>query len=174
MFEALNREFRPRFELAWPRVPANLGWMSMGIVDTMMVGRVGPEAIRAVSLGGTLFITVGLFGGGLLLGLDTLVPQAFGAGRVGDCHRSLLNSFYVGLALSPNLMGIVWLLIPFPALRWLPGGGHRRAERRRRHAYAHAQSRARLLATGASSSTTYTDSKGQASVHSALTHSLLT
>jgi MATE family multidrug resistance protein len=113
MFEALNREFRPMFELAWPLVLANLGWMSMGIVDTIMVGRVGPEAIGAVSLGGTLFITVGLFGGGLLLGLDTVVPQAFGAGRVGDCHRSLLNSFYVGLALSPVLMGIVWLLIPF-------------------------------------------------------------
>lgn len=38
---------------------ANLGWMTMGIVDTMMVGRVGAEAIGAVSLASILFITVG-------------------------------------------------------------------------------------------------------------------
>lgn len=63
-------------ELAWPLVLANLGWMSMGIVDTMMVGRVSPEAIGAVSLGSILFITVAFFGSGLLLGLDTMVPQA--------------------------------------------------------------------------------------------------
>ena len=112
-FEAFQREFRPVLQLAGPLVLANLGWMSMGIVDTMMVGRVSPEAIGAVSLGGILFITVGLFGGGLLLSLDTLVPQAFGAGKVGDCHCSLLNSVYLSLPLAAILMGLVWLCVPF-------------------------------------------------------------
>jgi MATE family multidrug resistance protein len=52
---------------------------------------------------------VGIFGGGLLLGLDTLVSQAFGAGRVNECHRLLLNSVYLCLVLTPALMGVVWL-----------------------------------------------------------------
>ena len=45
--------------LAVPVVIAELGWVTMGIVDTFMVGRLGPEAIGAVGLGSTLFMAVG-------------------------------------------------------------------------------------------------------------------
>lgn len=112
-FEAFKQELRPMLHLASPLVLANLGWMSMGIVDTMMVGRVSPEAMGAVSLGSILFSTVALFGGGILLGLDTLIPQAFGAGKVDDCHRTLLNSVYFSVPVAAVLMGIVWLCVPF-------------------------------------------------------------
>ena len=73
--------------LAAPLVMAELGWMGMGVVDTMMVGRVSARAIGAVSLGSVLFYAVAMFGSGLMLGLDTLVSQAFGAENVVDCHR---------------------------------------------------------------------------------------
>lgn len=111
----LRAEFRPLWRLAGPLVLAELGWMVMGIVDTMMVGRLpaSAEAIGAVSLGHVLFLTAGLFGGGLLLGLDTLVAQAFGAGKLDDCHRSLLAGLYLSLLLTPLLMGFLWALIPF-------------------------------------------------------------
>ena len=101
--------------LAGPIALAEIGWMSMGIADTIMVGRLpkSAEAIGAVSLGSILFYTVGMFGSGLLLGLDTLVSQAFGAGDVDDCHHSLLNSVYVSLALAPLLMALVWGFSPF-------------------------------------------------------------
>jgi len=98
--------------LAVPIVLGNLGWMTMGIVDTMMVGRVSAEAIGAVSLASILFITLGAFGGGVMLGLDTLVPQAFGAGDVKDCHHSLLSSLYLSLPLSALLMGFLWWSAP--------------------------------------------------------------
>lgn len=77
------------FSLALPVVLAELGWMTMGIVDTLMVGRISPEAIGAVGIGTSLFMGVCIFAMGLLLGLDTLVSQAFGAGRVEECHRWL-------------------------------------------------------------------------------------
>ncbi len=101
--------------LAGPLVAAEIGWMTMGWVDTMMVGRLpaSAEAIGAVSLGGILFITVGLFGSGLLLGLDTLVSQAFGAQKLEDCHRSLVSSVYLSLLLAPLLMGFLWVSAPF-------------------------------------------------------------
>ena len=100
-------------KLAAPVVIAELGWMAMGVVDTMMVGRISAEAIGAVSIGGIAFHTVIVFGIGLLLGLDTLVSQAYGAGKLDDCHRSLLQSVYLSLMLSPVLMGLAWLYIPF-------------------------------------------------------------
>lgn len=99
--------------LAWPVVVAELGWITMGIVDTMMVGRVSAEAIGAVSIGHVVFFTVAIFGMGLLLGLDTLVSHAFGAGKVEDCHRSLLHGVYLSLILTPPLMALIGLGIPF-------------------------------------------------------------
>jgi MATE family multidrug resistance protein len=83
--------------LAVPVVIAELGWIAMGIVDIAMVGRLGPEAIGAVGVGSILFFAVAVFGIGVLLGLDTLVSQAYGAGRLDECHRWLFHG--VGLSL---------------------------------------------------------------------------
>jgi MATE family multidrug resistance protein len=112
-------EVRPTLRLALPLVLAELGWMSMAIVDTMMVGRLPDSAVAmgAVSLGSAVFMVLALFGEGLLLGLDTLVSQAFGAGQREDCHRSLVNSVYLSIALTPFLAAPVWLLAKLFA-RW--------------------------------------------------------
>jgi len=108
--QTLRAEFRPTLQLAIPLVLAELGWMSMAIVDTMMVGRLpnSATAMGAVSLGGILVHVLAFFGGGLLIGLDTLVSQAFGAGQREDCHRSLVHGIYLSLALTPLLMTPVW------------------------------------------------------------------
>src|SRR3984885_9211625 len=109
---SLRKELRPTIRLAFPLVLAELGWMTMGIVDTVMEGHLpdSATAMGAVSLGGNLFMVMALFGGGLLMGLDTLVSQAFGAGQREDCHRSLINSIYLSLVLTPILAAPVWLL----------------------------------------------------------------
>jgi MATE family multidrug resistance protein len=72
-------EARPMIRLATPIVLAELGWMAMGIVDTMMVGRQhnSAVAIGAVSLGSILYYVVAIFGTGLMLGLDTLVSHSY-------------------------------------------------------------------------------------------------
>jgi MATE family multidrug resistance protein len=108
----LKDELKPMARLAGPVVAAELGWSFMGTVDTLMVGRVSAEAIGAVSLGTALYLAVAIFGMGLLLGLDTVVSQAFGAGRLDDCHRSLVHGVYLSLILTPILSGIILLSIP--------------------------------------------------------------
>ena len=99
-FRQLRPEFRPMFALAAPVVIAELGWMTMGLVDTLMVGRLGPEAIGAVGIGSSLFMAVCIFAMGLLLGLDTLVSQAFGARRFDECHAWLAHGIALSLLLS--------------------------------------------------------------------------
>ncbi len=93
--------------LAAPLMLSELGWMAMGIEDTMFVGRIGAEAIGAISIGTTVFYTIAIVGGGLLLGLDTLVSQATGAGDVADRRRSLVNGLWLTLVLIPLVMLIV-------------------------------------------------------------------
>ena len=96
------------FALAFPVVLAELGWMTMGIVDTLMVGRISPEAIGAVGLGNALFMGVGVFAMGLLLGLDTLVSQAYGAGKLEECHRWLHHGVVLSVVLTAPVMGLLW------------------------------------------------------------------
>lgn len=93
--------------MAAPLVLAEVGWMLMGIVDTMAVGRVSAAAIGAVGLGTTVFYTVAMTAGGVLLGLDTLVSQAFGAGDHEDCRRSLISGVWLSVLLVTPAMLIV-------------------------------------------------------------------
>src|SRR5271165_5788089 len=113
-YKTFRAELRPTLRLALPLVLAELVWMTMAIVDTMMVGRLpnSAVAIAAVSLGGILVNVLSFFGGGLLVGLDTLVSQAFGSGEREDCHRSLLHGLYLSFALTPFLMAPVWYFEP--------------------------------------------------------------
>jgi MATE family multidrug resistance protein len=97
-------ELAETIRLAWPVIGAELGWMFMGVVDTLMVGRLAPEAIGAVGLGGILFFTVAVFGMGVLLGLDTFVSQAFGAGNLDECHRWLRAGVHLSFLLAPAVM----------------------------------------------------------------------
>ncbi len=96
--------------LAAPVVLAELGWVTMGIVDTLMVGRLGAHAIGAVGLASMLFFAVAVFAMGLLLGLDPLVAQAFGAGRLDECHRWLVDGVWLGMAIAVPMLALVYLL----------------------------------------------------------------
>jgi len=114
----LGEEVRALLRLAIPVVLSELAWMLMSVVDTIMVGRLSPEAIGAVGLSSTLYYVPALAGVGLLLGLDTLVSQAFGRGDDEDCRRWLMQGIYIALAYTlPVIVFVNWL----PAL--LPSWG---------------------------------------------------
>ncbi len=111
----LRAEIAPMVRLALPLVFAEIGWMAMGVEDTMFVGRVSAQAIGAVGLGTMLFYGIGIFASGLLLGLDTLVSQSFGAGDEDDCRHSLISGVWLSLFLIPIVMALIWSLIPLLA-----------------------------------------------------------
>src|SRR5215469_3375628 len=119
----IGQEFRPMLRLAAPLALTELGWLGMSFIDTVMVGRLpdSAAAIGAVSLGSTLFYTIGLFGSGIMLGMDTVVAQAYGARRLEDCHRSMWNSLYLACVLSPVLMLAILGVVPlFPRFGLAP------------------------------------------------------
>lgn len=96
----LRLELRPMFTVAWPVILAEIGWIMMGVVDTIMVGRVSPEAIGAVGLGSTVFAFFIFFGMGVLLGLDFLVSFAYGAGKLRDCKEIFIQGLYIAAGLG--------------------------------------------------------------------------
>jgi MATE family, multidrug efflux pump len=105
--EVWKRELVALTRLAIPVVLSELGWMALGVVDTIMVGKLGPVAIGAVALGNAVFYTPSLFGIGLLLGLDPLVSQAYGRRDYDDCHRWLAQGIYLAFGVTPVLMLLI-------------------------------------------------------------------
>src|ERR1700689_1233703 len=95
-----------------PAVPVGVraggGW-AQGAGGTIMVGKLGPAAIGAVALGNAVFYTPSLFGIGLLLGLDTLVAQAYGRKDYDGCHRWLAQGVYLAAFIAPVIMFALWI-----------------------------------------------------------------
>jgi len=96
----LRREIGPMLNLAVPVVVAEMSWVTMGTVDILMVRALGPSAIGAVGVGSMLFLALAVFGIGVLLGLDTVIAQSFGAGRHDECHRWFVHGVVMSAILT--------------------------------------------------------------------------
>src|SRR5258707_749653 len=102
-------ELREMLRLASPVVLAQVGIMMMGVVDTAMVGRVGPTTIAAVALCHIYWMVLVVFGMGLLYVLDPVVSQAVGAGDAEGVARGVQRGIILALLVSvPTAL----LLIP--------------------------------------------------------------
>ena len=98
------------FRLALPVAAVQVGMMSMGAVDTIMVGRVSPADLAAVALGNLYFFGVAVFGMGVLFVLDPVISQAVGA----DDHEAVARSVQRGGLLSA-LLTVVAVVLLLPA-----------------------------------------------------------
>jgi MATE family multidrug resistance protein len=105
-------------KLAIPVIVAEVGWITMGIVDTVIVRQLGPAAIGAVGTGSTIFMTLMVLGMGTLFALDTFVSQSFGAGRIDECHRWLFAGAQLAAVLSVGL-----ILVAYYGVTFLPRAG---------------------------------------------------
>ena len=108
------QEFRALFRLALPVVAAQLGLMLMGVVDTVMVGRLSAQALGAVALGNLYFFTAAVIGMGTLMALDPVVAQAVGARDEPAIARGLQRG--VILAVVVTVPTILALMLVRPAL----------------------------------------------------------
>ncbi len=111
---SLREEVRPMLALAMPIVIVQVGLMTMGVVDTLMVGRISASALAAVALGNLYVWAVVCFGIGTLMALDPVVAQALGAGDVESAamgiQRGLVLATLLTLPVSLALLPGEWLL----------------------------------------------------------------
>lgn len=115
MTASIRSELFPMLKIAVPVVMAELGWMTMGVVDTIMVGPLGPQAISASGVSNSMHIAFAIFGMATMLGLDTLVSHAYGRKDLRDCHRWFFDGLMLaGLLAVPIMLLLigVWFAIP--------------------------------------------------------------
>lgn len=109
-------ELRALMRLAIPLAIAQLGMQLMGAVDTAVVGRLGARELGAVGLGNALFFAISIFGIGIVMGIEPMTSQAFGAGEPLRARRAMWQgvwlSLIVGAAITIPLMFSPLLLRP--------------------------------------------------------------
>jgi len=112
----LKSEIKKTLILSLPMIVGQLGQMLMSVVDNVMVGKVGAQALAAASIANAMFLLVMVVGFGLSMAVTPLTAIAFGAGRDEECGIVLRQGIIVNLFSGILLCGITFLMaasLPF-------------------------------------------------------------
>lgn len=117
---SIRRELPPLLALATPLILAELGWNAMSVVDTVLVGRLPHSSVPmgAAAIAQVMFNVCTFGAGGVLLGLDTLISQAFGAREIREANRWLAHGLVLATLVAAGLMAL--FLAGPPLLRHIP------------------------------------------------------
>ncbi len=101
-------ELREMARLAAPIVLVNVGMQAMGVVDTIMLGRVSAAALAAGALGNFYFYVTAIIGIGVLMALDPVIAQGVGArdevAVARGVQRGVLLTVLVAVAVSLSFL----------------------------------------------------------------------
>lgn len=103
-------EFRSTLALAWPLILTNLAQTGMTTTDVVMMGRLGPEAMAAGSLGFNLHFALLIFGIGVVSAASPLIAAERGRNRhaVREVRRTVRQGLWASLALSLPCWAVLW------------------------------------------------------------------
>ena len=105
--------------LAYPVVLSHLSGSAMHVIDSMMVGRLGPTELAAVGYGGIWLWTALTLFMGTATGVQTFVSQSDGAGDHHLCGRWVWQGLYAVVPIT--VVGVVLFVTVFPPLLALLG-----------------------------------------------------
>jgi len=112
-----REDFARLIRLAIPVVTVQVGLMTMGMVDVIMVGHYSAADLAATALGNIFVYGITGFSMGVLMALDPLVSQAVGAGDEPAVARTVQRGMLIAAILSLPTMAL--LLVMGPLLAWL-------------------------------------------------------
>lgn len=95
-------------KLAYPVVIGQLGHMMLGVVDSLMVGKLGAVPLAASSLVNGLILLIIVLGIGMSVALTPLVAIAKGSGNHDQCGIILRQGLLVNLVFSILLVLVVY------------------------------------------------------------------
>ncbi|MDR5811926.1 MATE family efflux transporter [Caballeronia sp. LZ019] len=108
------RDVRKIASLAWPVLIGQLAVIAFGVIDTAMVGRFSATDLAALGLGSSVYISVYIGLTGILVALQPIAGQLFGAGRESEIGEETRQALWLAAALT--VIGFVLLYFPEPLL----------------------------------------------------------
>lgn len=87
-------------QLAYPIMIGQFGYTLMGLVDSMMVGRVGAEELAASSVGLSVFFIILVFGLGVSFAISPLTAIAEGSNNKSESSSIFSNGLYINVVVG--------------------------------------------------------------------------
>ncbi len=106
----LKPELKKTILLSFPIVVGQLGQMLMSVVDNIMVGKIGAQALAAASIANALFTLIMVIGFGISMAVTPLTAMAYGAGREKECGVVLRQGLLVNIFSGMLLCGLTFLI----------------------------------------------------------------
>lgn len=107
----LRAEALLNLKLAAPLIAAQLSFVGMHTVDTIMAGRLGPVALAAVAVGANIWFLGFIIFMGIFMSVSPIVAQRVGAGRPPEETGELLrNALLLAVVLGLLWMLLIWLI----------------------------------------------------------------
>lgn len=103
----IKEHFKVTFALAFPVMISQLGQVSVGVADSMMVGRLGALPLAASSLANSIFFVILMFGMGISMGITPLVSIAEGKGKAKRISNLFGHSLWLNIISAVALTGVV-------------------------------------------------------------------
>lgn len=91
----------------------SLGQILVGVVDSLMVGRLGDVPLAAISYANSLLAIPLVFGIGVAYGLTPLVANADAQGKIRKASRLFKNGMVVNILLGVLIVAVLFGLRPF-------------------------------------------------------------
>jgi MATE family multidrug resistance protein len=101
---AFPRDSRSILRLAGPLVVNNVVIAGMMLANTVFAGRLGPEPLAGVAVGGSYYQMFWLFGLGVLMSISPIVAHAYGAGRDEEVGRRFRQGVWLALMVAVPLV----------------------------------------------------------------------
>ena len=106
----IKDHFKITFRLALPVVLSQLGQVSVGVADSMMVGRLGAVDLAAASLANSIFFVLLMFGMGISMGITPLVSIAEGKGKMKRISSLFQHGLWINIFTAILLILIILML----------------------------------------------------------------
>ncbi len=122
--EELSPEELPKavIRLAWPVVLETTLFGLGGIINTMLVGRLGAAALAAVGLGQQIEFMIQVSFAAVTVGATAVVSRHVGAREWEEAHRTVAHALLLALALGLGFLLLLWWLAE-PAMRAMRARG---------------------------------------------------
>lgn len=106
-FSRYTKEFRQNIQLAYPVILGMLGHTLIGVVDNIMVGKLGSTELAAVSLGNTMVYIAMSIG----IGFSTAITPIVGEADAEKDEKKIKSAFHHGLFLCTILGFALFTLV---------------------------------------------------------------
>ncbi|MFN3754185.1 MATE family efflux transporter [Flavobacterium sp.] len=107
-----TKEFRYNLQLAYPVILGMIGHTLVGIVDNIMVGKIGPTELAAVSLGNSFVFIAMSLGIGFSTAITPLVAEAHGKSNREEGRLAFHHGLYLCTILGLFLFGVIFFSKP--------------------------------------------------------------